>query len=131
MMYEVSGGTKAQRKVVDEAMSYVIDHVDDIDNAYVYIELGKYQSNGVIQIGSKTFEIEVVKTVSMEEIVYTICHEMKHVEQIMQKRLVYKDGKSLWLGEDHTGTEYHNRPWEKEAYYFERIAEDMLTSRAA
>ena len=127
MMYEVSGGTKAQRKIVDQAMSYVIDHVD-VGNAYVYIELGKYQSNGVIQIGSKTF---VVKTVSMEEIVYTICHEMKHVEQIMQKRLVYKDGKSLWLGEDHTNTEYHNRPWEKEAYYFERIAEDMLTSRAA
>ena len=130
MMYEVSGGTKAQRKVVDEATSYAINHLD-VGNAYVYIHLGRYGSNGVIQIGSRTFEIEVVKNVPTEEIVYTICHEMKHVEQMMQKRLVYKDGKSLWLGEDHTGTEYHNRPWEKEAYYFERIAEDMLTSRAA
>lgn len=130
MMYEVTGGTKAQRKIVDEAMSYVIDHVD-VGNAYVYIELGSYGSNGVIQIGSRRFVIEVVKNVSMEEIVYTICHEMKHVEQLMQKRLVYKDGKSLWLGEDHTDTGYFDRPWEKEAYYFENIAEDMLTLRAA
>lgn len=130
MMYEVSGGTKAQRKIVDEAMSYVIDHVD-VGNAYIYIELGSYGSNGVIQIGSRTFEIEVAKKTSMEEIVYTVCHEMKHVEQLMQRRLVYKDGKSLWLGEDHSNTIYFDRPWEVEAYKFEKIADQLLTSCAA
>jgi len=46
MMYEVSGGTKAQRKVVDEAMSFVINHIN-VGNVYVYINLGRYPSHGV------------------------------------------------------------------------------------
>jgi len=130
MMYEVSGGTKAQRKVVDEAMSFVINHIN-VGNVYVYINLGRYPSHGVIQIGSKKFEIEIVKDAPDEEILYTICHEMKHVEQIYTKRLVQGNGKALWLGEDHTHTLYFDRPWEVEAYKFEKIADQLLTSRAA
>jgi len=56
---------------------------------------------------------------------------MKHVEQIYTKRLVQGNGKALWLGEDHTHTLYFDRPWEVEAYKFEKIADQLLTSRAA
>lgn len=130
MIYTVTGGNKAQRKVVDTVMSYVVQFIN-VGNAFVEIELGKYESHGVMKMGSNKFLIEIVKTVSNAEIAYTVCHEMKHVEQMVSKRLQYVKGKAMWLGEDHTATEYFDRPWEKEAYKFEKIADCMLTRIAA
>lgn len=130
MIYTVEGGNKSQRKIVDTAMSYVVQFVN-AGNAFVEIHLGTYESHGVMMIGANTFLIEICKNVSNAEIAYTVCHEMKHVEQMSSKRLVYASGKTLWLGEDHSKLDYLDRPWEKEAYKFEKIADCLLTRIAA
>lgn len=130
MIYTVEGGNKTQRKVVDTTMSYVVQFVN-VRDVFIEIELGKFESHGVMQIQARKFVIEVCKDVSHTEIAYTICHEMKHIEQMYSKRLEYKDGKTLWKGEDHSRTDYFDRPWEKEAYSFEKIADAMLTRVAA
>jgi hypothetical protein len=131
MIYEVEGGTKAQRKIVDEAMSYVIHLLDIPNNVKVWFTLGKFVSHGVVQLSKTKYDIEIVKTVSVMEIAYTVFHEMKHVEQLANKRLVHTCGATLWEGEDHSNVEYFDRPWEKEAYKFEKSADMMLTSLAA
>lgn len=127
MMYEVSGGTKKQREVVDKAMSYVIHLVNIPNYVIVEIQLGKYTSHGVMQCSKKRFDMEIMKEVSLAEIAYTVFHEMKHIEQLAQGKLVYTNSQCLWEGEDHSNTEYFDRPWEIEAYKFEKSADLMLS----
>lgn len=131
MMYELEGGNKAQRKVVDAAMSQVINLLNIPNNVHVDITLGSFRSHGVIQDSKRLYEIEICKDVPAEEIVYAVFHEMKHVEQMVSGKLVHKGRTTVWEGEDHTLTEYFDRPWEKEAYIFEKNANLMLTSCVA
>lgn len=131
MIYEVEGGNKAQRKVVDTAMSYVIQLLNIPSRVHVEIVLGNFKSHSVMHISKYYYEMEIVKSVSAEEIAYTVFHEMKHVEQLVHERLVH-DGRNIyWEGVDHTETEYFECPWEKEAYKFEKSADLMLTRIAA
>lgn len=127
MIYEVSGGNKAQRKVVDTAMSYVVHLLNIPNNTYIDIILGRFDSHGVIQVSKRSFQLEIHKLVCNAEIAYTVFHEMKHIEQMVAQRLLYANKRALWEGVDHTDTEYFDRPWEIEAYKFEKNADLMLT----
>lgn len=132
MLYTVTGGNTKQRKVVDTAMSYVIQLLNIPHNVFVDIELTTMDvKGGVMQIAGKRFLMEINKKESLAEIAYTVFHEMKHVEQIAKGHLVWSFDTCLWKGEDHTKTSYYDRPWEKEAYIFERSADLMLTRIAA
>lgn len=132
MIYEVSGGNKAQRKVVDTAMSYVIQLLNIPNKVFVEIELTKLDiKGGVMDMGKNRFFMEINKKETFAEIAYTVFHEMKHVEQIANKILVYTQTEITWNGEDHSATEYFKRPWEVEAYKFEKNADFMLTRIAA
>ena len=130
MIYTVEGGTKAQRKVVDTAMSYVVQLLNIPSNVSIEIVLGRFVSHGVMPNSSRSFDMEICKDVSDAEIAYTVFHEMKHVEQIANHRLVHVGFVTLWEGRDYSNTEYFERPWEKEAYKFEKSADLMLTRLA-
>lgn len=128
MLYVVTGGNAKQRKVVDTAMSYVIQLLNIPNDVFVDIELCKMDvKGGVMEIDKHRFHMEINKQETLAEIAYTIFHEMKHVEQIANKVLVYTYTEVLWKGEDHSTTTYLKRPWETEAYIFEKNAELMLT----
>lgn len=128
MLYTVTGGNAKQRKVVDTAMSYVIQLLDIPHGVFVDIELINMDvKGGVMEIARKRFAMEINKKECLAEIAYTVFHEMKHVEQIVKGHLVWSFDTCLWKGEDHTNTKYFDRPWEKEAYKFERSADLMLT----
>lgn len=131
MRYTVEGGNAKQRKIVDAAMSYVIQLLNIPDDIFVEITLGVFSSHGVMQTSPRRFEIEVHKRVSNEEIVYTIFHEMKHVEQMVHKRLQHGWLTIIWEGVDHSNTPYFECPWEKEAYNFEKNGDFLLTRLAA
>ena len=131
MIYTVEGGTKAQRKVVDAAMSYVVHLLNIPNNVHVEIVLGKFFSHGVIADSKNSFEIEICKSVDDVEIAYTVFHEMKHVEQLASGRLRHQGFVTFWEGKDMPLIEYHQRPWEIEAFKFEKNADLMLTSIAA
>jgi len=127
MIYTVEGGTKAQRKVVDSAMSYVV-HILKIPNKVnVEIVLGKFISHGVREDSKNSFEIEICKAVNDAEIAYTVFHEMKHVEQLASGRLRHQGFVTFWEGKDMPLIEYHHRPWEIEAFKFEKNADSILT----
>ena len=61
------------------------------------------------------FEIDINNKQPLEEMVATLFHEMKHVEQTATGRL----DQTIWEGVSHKDTPYEDRPWEKEAYEFE------------
>lgn len=131
MQYEVSGGNKQKRDVVNKAMSYVIHLVKIPSNVYVEIDFIRSGNHNVLQDTKTRFLIEINSQVSLAEIAYTVFHEMKHVEQLASGRLRHQGFLTFWEGKDMPFIEYHQRPWEIEAYNFEKSADLMLTSIAA
>lgn len=128
MLYDVVGGNKQKRDVVHKAMSYAIHLVKIPSNVCVLIDFVRSGNHGMMQETKTRFIMEINTTVSLAEIAYTVFHEMKHVEQLASGKLRYTHNQALWLGEDHTDTAYFDRPWEIEAYKFEKSADLMLTS---
>lgn len=68
--------------------------------------------------------ITIKPTSDRDQLLDTIFHEMRHVDQMVKAALMYTDGKSLWKGmindnpneyQDWTNTEYWYRPWEMDA----------------
>jgi hypothetical protein len=131
MRYEVTGGNKQKREVVDTAMSYVIHLIKIPYNVYIEIVFIKSGNHGIMEYSKNRFLMEINTAVSLAEIAYTVFHEMKHVEQLTSGKLLHTHDKTFWLGEDHTETPYLQCPWEVEAYKFEKSADLVLTSIAA
>lgn len=126
MYYVLEGATKAQKQIIDDAMSFVISFVKIPSNVEVLIDVNRrHTSCGVIladdQEGYLTFEMEIMNNMSDEELELTIYHEMKHVEQVSTGTL--SDFK--WYGRDHSDTPYMQCPWEIEAYDFEKFVFEM------
>jgi hypothetical protein len=121
VLYEITRG-KRYKKLIDEAMTFVIGHLSMPENVWVDInvkELGVgswgWCNDLEEEDGYHHFEIEINKQLSPENMVSVIFHEMKHVEQIATGSLY----KSIWEGVDQSKVRYQDRGWEKEAYEFE------------
>ena len=121
VLYEIVRG-KRYKKLIDEAMSFVIDHLSMPENVWVDIhvkELGVgswgWCNDLEEEDGYHHFEIEINKQLPPENMTSVIFHEMKHVEQIATGSLY----KSIWEGVDQSKVRYQDRGWEKEAYEFE------------
>jgi hypothetical protein len=77
---------------------------------------------GVLQEGRQILMF-LDSSLSMEQLVQTIAHEMIHVKQIARGRLTcfieHGELVNRWLGET-LEAEYHLRPWEIEAFRKEK-----------
>jgi hypothetical protein len=129
MIYELEGGTAKQQKVVEEAMSFVDPYLNLPDNVEIEVVLMNCKSSGCVDLeeedGVHSFLVEINNKQSLKEIVATVFHELKHVEQTFNKRL----DQWMWNGVDYTGTSYMDRPWEIEAYGFEEKTCQEWTNR--
>ena len=120
MLYEIHTG-KRYIKLIDDAMSFVIHHLDIPENVWVDIFIAPCEScGGVVHLDEDEefnhFHLDINNRQSSEEIVATLFHEMKHVEQTATGRL----NQYIFEGKDYSDVDYLSRPWEKEAYAFER-----------
>lgn len=116
MLYEIHNGTQKLRRAIDEAMTFVIKHLNLPEDTWVDVEfISKGSAGGCVDTEDGTFLVEINRKQSLDEIVATLFHEMKHVEQTATGKL----DQLMWEGVDYTGTPYYDRPWEKEAYAFE------------
>lgn len=121
MLYTTVNGSRTLKRFIDEAMSFVVDKLTIPDN--VFIEVSFYSggsAGGCIDLevdedGYHQFSIEINKQQPHVDIVATLFHEMKHVEQTSTGKL----DQVMWMGVCHKNTSYNDRPWEKEAYAFE------------
>lgn len=74
-------------------------------------------------IRPREFLVSLNKTLSEEELMLTLAHEMVHVKQSArgERQERHKGGyKVTWKGVDHTKTPYSKQPWEREAYRLEK-----------
>lgn len=124
MIYEIHTGKKYQ-KIVDKAMSFIIDHLQIPEDVFVEISfesLADDNCGGCVDMEHDgeyhIFEMDINKKLTEDEIVTTLFHEMKHVEQTATGKL----DQSIWMGRDYSGVDYSELPWEKEAYEFESRA---------
>ena len=118
MLYELHGCRN--KKAIDHAMSFVSTLLNIPENVYIYIYFKQSPSaGGCIDMEDDgeyhQFEIDINNKQPLEEMVATLFHEMKHVEQTATGRL----DQTIWEGVSHKDTPYEDRPWEKEAYEFE------------
>ena len=70
------------------------------------------------------FYINIEETLDTRDSVIAIFHELYHVKQIMDGRLGFESGPTMWLGKDYeiaAGTLYGDLPWEKEAFFMEEV----------
>ena len=121
MLYEINSGKKYQ-KLVDNAMSFVINHLHLPENTWVDIFITSNTEGscgGCVDMESDGlyhyFHVDINNRLCRDELVRTLFHEMKHVEQISNGKL----DQLIWKGKDYSNIEYNDRPWEKEAYEFE------------
>jgi hypothetical protein len=122
MLYEIHTGKK-HAKVIDDAMTFIVDHLDLPDNVWVdlFVVANKDGScGGAVHVeedewGYQHFHVDINSKLSRDEMIVTLFHEMKHVEQTANGRL----DQTIWEGKDYSNVAYLDRPWEKEAYEFE------------
>ena len=78
------------------------------------------------------FSIEINRNTSIEQMTATLFHELVHVKQYIDGRLVSGEGRSpsTWFGIP-IYEEYDNQPWEVEAYALEKemVKEFMFERR--
>ena len=122
MLYEIHTGKK-HTKAIDQAMSFVIEHLDLPDNVWVDLFINATKDNscgGAVDMeededGYHHFHVDINSKLSRDEMIVTLFHEIKHVEQTANGRL----DQTIWEGKDYSNVAYLDRPWEKEAYEFE------------
>lgn len=125
MLYEIWGTSRSQ-KAVEKAMTLVDSLLNLPENVWVNIEFTEPMSDGSNggcveceeEDGYVVFDLDINKKQSVEQIVITLLHEMKHVEQYAQGRL----GQDHWLSLPKPALPYEERPWEQEAFEFEKQA---------
>ena len=119
MLYEIHTGKK-HKKLIDDAMSFVIHRLNIPGNVWVDIFVKSCNNcGGVVHMEKEDewdyYQLDINSRQSSEEIVATLFHEMKHVEQTATGRL----NQYIFEGKDYRNVDYWDRPWEKEAYAFE------------
>jgi len=122
MLYEIQTGKK-HAKVIDDAMSFIINHLDLPEHVWVDIFVKTNHDGscgGAVDVeddewGYHHFHVDINSKLSHDEMIVTLFHEMKHVEQTANGRL----DQTIWEGKDYSNVAYLDQPWEKEAYEFE------------
>jgi hypothetical protein len=121
MLYELHNCRN--KKAIDHAMSFVITLLDIPDHVYINVNFRRkwdgISMGGCIDMENDGeyhyFEIDINNKQPLQEIIATLFHEMKHVEQTATGRL----DQTMWEGVSYKDAPYDDRPWEKEAYNFE------------
>ena len=89
----IYGGSIAKQNQVDRLVNFAID-----------------------TLMPRVSNLEIDNNIKDDDFITCVFHEMVHVWQHVSKKLVEKNGRSYWFGEDYTNTSYLDQPWEIEAY---------------
>ena len=123
MFVDVVGGSKSQKTHVHKMVEFCVSKLmPKMNNLDITVHLTKPQ--GAMGYccetdDNRTFEIEIQKGLSFDEIVKTVCHEMVHVKQYARNEMTDSTwkGKLRWRNRFiKKNTSYSKLPWEREAY---------------
>ena len=111
-----------------EATYWACDYLN-IDNIHIVFDFCKIDDNyhGEVvdySLKEKSYYLDISDCLSEEKTLIAIFHELVHIQQILEKRLNFEDGPTIWLGEEYIYDMpqiYDLLPWEIEAYKKEKI----------
>jgi hypothetical protein len=123
MISYVTGSTDKNKRLVYHVIEHCYNELIPEYDTDIYIELTIPDDNlnGWCEYDGENFEIEIKESLSREELIKTVAHEMVHVKQYLTGELVEERCKRIWKGVDHTDDTHFNYPWEIEAYKLEEI----------
>lgn len=109
MYYEITGGTKKERKTVEDALhfakQYLMPRIRILD---IEISLKKNMDVDADVVGDeREFTMRIRKGQSRDDLLTAVFHEMVHIKQAVRNEYPLFDSTDL---------EYLERPWEIEAY---------------
>ena len=124
------GATKSKRALAERVAYFCIDELmPKMKTLDISIHLDKLpEADGYcLAVTNREFQIEIEKTLSEEDFITAVCHEMVHVKQFARGET--KDINMFtkqWQGTDYlsaytTVDEYMSLPWEKQAYELQEI----------
>ena len=119
-------GNKVQNAVARSVAQHCIDklmpRMRTLDISILFKKIPAQENTigtCLMQDNNRTFEIEIQKGLSFDEIVKTVCHEMVHVKQYARNEMTDSTwkGKLRWRNRFiKKNTSYSKLPWEREAY---------------
>ena len=116
MFYEITGGTKHERKLAETALlfakQYLMPRIRDLD---IEISIEKDMTADADVVGDeREYEMRIRKGQDDEDLITAIFHEMVHVKQYARKELTVNHAwKGVPIDQE---TEYWDLPWEIEAH---------------
>lgn len=127
---EVYGSTKSKRNLTEEVVHFCIQEMmPRMETLDICVHLDKLpEADGYcLAVTNREFNLEIEKTLTEDDFITAICHEMVHVKQFARGET--KDVNLFtkqWKGTDYlsaysTVDEYMTLPWEKEAYEMQEI----------
>jgi hypothetical protein len=111
-------------KQLQRYISIQIKLVGNSDN-YGEVEITDYNSRNQ----PRDFTLYIDKTLSEEEKIRTIAHELVHVRQYLYNEL--NEQMTIWRGQKVSEDDYenyHDRPWEQDAYNMEKILYELFSN---
>ena len=119
-------GNKVQnavaRSVAQHCINKLMPRMRTLDISILFKKIPEQENTigtCLMQDNNRTFEIEIQKGLSFDEIVKTVCHEMVHVKQYARNEMTDSTwkGKLRWRNRFiKKNTSYSKLPWEREAY---------------
>lgn len=119
MFYEVEKMSQSVSfEELDSMLTFAMNYLDfDTDiPVIVTFDLEGAESLGYADVDEDEITLAISPSLSGEELVRTVFHELVHANQIIKG--VYDPYESTWNGSVYTGN-YWDLPWEKEAYALE------------
>jgi len=117
MELTIIGGTQSQKKYVESIVNFCIKklmpRMRTLDIT-VKLTSPKGAYGYCLSETTRTFEIEVDRTLKLRRLLETVAHEMVHVKQYARKEL---KSENVWQGKlISPTTDYWDQPWEIEAH---------------
>ena len=127
---EVYGSTKSKRSLTEDVVHFCIQEMmPRMETLDICVHLDKLpEADGYcLAVTNREFHLEIEKTLTEDDFITAVCHEMVHVKQFARGET--KDVNLFtkrWKGTDYlsaysTVDEYMTLPWEKEAYEMQEI----------
>lgn len=134
MDLSISGGSKLQRTLVAEVTEFMRKkYFSRYKTLDIHFTLSKTLSeedgvDGICftleTVRPREFAIDIDSTLSVQNFIKTVIHELVHVKQYACGELVDRvrgRAKVTWKGADHSKTTYSKQPWEREAYRLQEL----------
>lgn len=114
MYYEIVGGSRREKKLVEQALWFAKNELlPRIRNLDIEVKIGKFTLEGSLLGASddREFVMEVKKGMPEEDVITTVFHEFVHIKQYVRDEIIECD----W------DLPYLERPHEIEAYKLQEV----------